>query len=341
MKKTYYPAANLLILGFLFALGYLLSTLVFKTTGDPPEIWRHVVSGYIALFGFGILHASFRKANKNDSLIENIFSALCEISQGDFNVFVEKDDAAHIINVDALVDQINKMAKDLNSMEHMRQDFISNVSHEIRSPLTSIGGYAALLRQGASSPEQIEFARMIEDESKRLSKLSDNLLLLSILEDENMTLEKDSFRLDQQIVDVALLLEPQWTSKKITLNVSLSKTIFFGNQDLLKQVWINLLVNAIKFTPENGTISILLKTKASHVLCQIADTGIGIAAADQLHIFERFYKADRARSRSLGGNGLGLSLVKKIIELHHGSITVESALGQGSTFTVTLLTSNE
>jgi len=143
------------------------------------------------------------------------------------------------------------------------------------------------------------------------------------LEAEGSSITKASFRLDRQLENVALLLEPQWKAKNIIPETTLPKITVSGNEDLLKQVWINLLVNAIKFTPENGEINVSLKQDGETAVCIISDNGIGIAPSEQMHIFERFYKVDKSRDRSLGGNGLGLALVKKIVNLHKGEVSVE------------------
>ncbi len=335
MNRTLHLVTNFLLFGTCFALSYLFSLGIFSLIGTPPELWRHVISGIFGCFLAGLFHMVLHRKSVCNRAITDIFNALDQIAQGNFNVFVEKNvDDGH--RTDELVDRVNNMARELNSMEQLRQDFISNVSHEFRSPLTSISGYAALLRKEATTPEQVEYARIIEAESKRLSKLSEHLLLLSVLEDETMDLNRQDFRLDRQIEDVILLLEPQWTAKTIGIEVSLPKTTLSGSEDLLRQVWMNLLANAIKFTPEGGTISVQLEATGDRVVCRVRDNGIGIPAQDQIHIFERFYKVDKAHSRALGGNGLGLSLVKKITELHGGTVGVESLPGEGSTFTVSL-----
>lgn len=337
MKKVLHVAVNQLLLGICFAWGYFVSVVIFGLAGCSLGLWQYILAGFIGLYSFGAVQVIVLKIHEPDHIRmrKELLEALEQIAQGNFNVFVEKESGGYEDQIGELVDRVNTMAKELNSMENLRQDFISNVSHEFRSPLTSISGYAALLCKGAA-PEQMGYAKIIEEECRRLSKLSDDLLLLSVLESEDMGMEKKEFRLDHQIENVVLLLEPQWTAKQMEVDVSLSKTIFCGNEDLLKQVWINLLVNAIKFTPEKGTIHAKLETEGGTIRCQVCDDGIGIPASDQMHIFERFYKVDKAHSRSLGGNGLGLSLVKKIVGLHGGNITVESRLNEGSTFTVTL-----
>ena len=236
-----------------------------------------------------------------------------------------------------LTSRINKMAQDLRSMEHLRQDFVSNVSHEIQSPLTSISGFAALLRDESLSPGQRRhYLDIIESESKRLSGLSDNLLKLSMLDAEKVPFHPEPYRLDEQLKEILLLLEPQWSAKEIELDAELEEIRVMGDRDLLSQVWINLLHNAIKFSHEGGKITVRLSAQEKNAVCVISDTGIGIPEEDLIHIFERFYKVDKARDRKAGGNGLGLSLVKVIVGIHSGTVSASSRLGEGSAFTVTI-----
>jgi len=318
-----------------FVVSYMLMLLIYRFIGIPPEPWSDMIYGSINLFliiGSIIVHIKINNHNQSD-LLRRILEALKRIAQGNFDVFIEQVKHGPFIEI---TDSINKLAKELGSMEQLRQDFISNISHEFQSPLTSISGYAALLRKDGATLKQLEYVTIIEEESKRLSKLAENLLRLSALEAENSSITKASFRLDRQLENVVLLLEPQWKAKNIIPETTLPKITVCGNENLLKQVWINLLVNAIKFTSENGEINVGLKQEGETVVCLISDNGIGIAASDQMHIFERFYKVDKSRDRSLGGNGLGLALVKKIVNMHAGNVTVESALGKGTAFKVTL-----
>lgn len=326
----------LVILAISFIASYMLLLFIYRFTGRPSDPWGYIIYGVInlalisSIIGVG---AVINNRGNRPSLLRTTLEALEKITQGNFNVFIEQDEHGRF---NEIIDSINKMAKELGSMEQLRQDFISNISHEFQSPLTSISGYAALLRKGGDSLQQLEYATIIEEESKRLSKLSENLLRLSALEAEGSSITKISFRLDRQLENVVLLLEPQWKAKNIIPDTSLPKMTVYGNEDLLKQVWINLLVNAIKFTPKNGEINVGLKMDGKNAVCMISDNGIGIAPSDQMHIFERFYKADKSRDRTLGGNGLGLALVKKIVNIHEGNVTVESALGKGTSFKVTL-----
>ncbi len=352
MKKTrwYQFAAHaaviLLLISCAFVAGYGVTELIFLATGHPPELVAHVLSGLAAFLLMPLAGGLFSRFDRRlvgrefrnfpyGRLLGDTLDAMKRIAQGDFNVFVATEDERGPFN--ELAHSVNKMAMELGSMEKLRQDFISNVSHEIQSPLTSISGYASLLKREGTSREQIiHYASIIETESKRLSKLSDNLLKLSALEVDGASLEHKPFRLDKQLESILLMLEPQWSEKNIMPDVSLSNVVTTGSEDLLSQVWINLLHNAIKFTPENGRIRVTLTAGKDCVVCTVADNGIGISPEDQIHIFERFYKVDKARDRSLGGNGLGLSLVKKIVELHGGRIAVKSEMGKGTEFIVTL-----
>ena len=258
---------------------------------------------------------------------EDTLTALEQISRGDFSVFLPESKDVHFND---LTKAVNDMARNLGDLDKMRSDFISNVSHEIQSPLTSIGGFAALLKTDLPEEERRRYAEIIETESRRLSGLSDNLMKLSSL--DNKTVTRHDFRLDKQLQNVILALEPHWAAKKITFEADLEKTTVNGDEELLSQVWTNLLHNAVKFTPQDGIIYVSLKDGS----IKIADTGCGIPQEELPRIFERFYKVDKARDRSLGGNGLGLSIVKKILDLHDWPIHVESELGKGTAFTITL-----
>jgi signal transduction histidine kinase len=222
-------------------------------------------------------------------------------------------------------------------MEKMRQEFISNVSHEIQSPLTSISGFARALRDTRlSEEERAHYLDIIETESIRLSKMSDNLLKLTSLESEHHPFEPKRYRLDKQLRAVVLACEPLWLDKSIDMDVSLEEGEIDADPDLMNQVWGNLIHNSIKFTPRGGTIGVELQFRDGEAAVRISDTGIGIGEEDLPRIFERFYKADKSRNRAGGGSGLGLSIVKKIVDLHHGSIDVQSRPGEGTVFTVRL-----
>ncbi|MBC2402831.1 sensor histidine kinase [Clostridium saccharobutylicum] len=230
------------------------------------------------------------------------------------------------------------MAKQLSTMEMMRQDFVSNVSHEIQSPLTSIQGFAVLLKNDNLSKEDKKaYLEIIDTETKRLSKLSNNLLKLSALDSGAKELQIKRYDLGNQLRNVILSLEPQWSKKNIEFEIECPKTNVNADEELMSEVWINLLSNGIKFTPNDSKMYVSVKRESENIQVTIRDSGIGIKEQEPKRIFERFYMADKSRKRELGGNGLGLSIVKKIIDLHVGSIRVESEINRGATFIVCLL----
>lgn len=348
MKQANRPPAAISVvllffaLGCFFAAGYGITVMIYRWTGTPSEFWTHIISGLVGMILFicvasvsRLIASKYSKGIQQHHVMQNqLLNAMTRIAQGDFDVFIETWDEYHHND---MVEGINKIAKELGTMEQLRQDFISNVSHEIQSPLTSISGFAALLKSDTlTTAQKNRYLGIIETESKRLSALSDNLLKLSALETGGEPLSFIEFRLDKQLEDVALMLEPQWSTKHIAMEVDLERLSIQGDEGLLSQVWVNLLHNAIKFTPEGGMIHVILTSDQTKVCCQIIDTGIGIRSEDQIHIFERFYKVDKSRDRALGGNGLGLSLAKKIVELHEGQITPQSEINKGTTFTITL-----
>ncbi|AJY76301.1 sensor histidine kinase [Paenibacillus beijingensis] len=269
--------------------------------------------------------------------IKQLIETIRQVSRGDFNI---RKPLKRKLQGEfgELSDSIYDMAEELKEMERIRQEFISNVSHEIQSPLTSIRGYSRALKMnpGMEPSEQSRILDIIETESLRLSRLSDNLLKLTSLESVHHPHEPKPLRLDRQLRRLILACEPQWSGKGIELDVALDEVSVTADEDSLSQVWVNLLHNAVKFTPEGGTIAVALTEKEREVEVRIADSGIGIDGEDLPHLFERFYKADKSRNRTGTGSGLGLSIVRKIIELHSGQVTVRSVPGEGSEFTVRL-----
>jgi signal transduction histidine kinase len=322
-----------------FAAAFWLTAFFYQKIGlSPPDLLVQIINSLLGL-SFILLIMTlirFKHAVKHFELFKAMIDAMEQIAKGNFDIQLDNyNDNGHF---DELAQSINKMAMGLNQLERMREEFISNVSHEIQSPLTSIRGFAQALRnEKLSHEERMHYLSIIETESRRLSKLSDNMLRLVSLEAENVGLELKSYRLDKQVRSIILACEPQWRDKQIDLDISLEEITVAADENRLSQVWLNLLHNSIKFTPEGGSIRIeLYRRRDGQIEFKIADTGIGIAADDLAHIFERFYKADKSRERSNKGSGLGLSIVRKIVDLHHGTIDVQSAVGEGTTFTVSL-----
>jgi signal transduction histidine kinase len=261
-----------------------------------------------------------------------LIGAVGRIKAGDFRVRVSK---SRIRELNFLVDNFNSMAEELESMEIMRTDFVRNVSHEFKTPLGSIKGYAGLLKKGGLERSlENEYLDIILDEAERLTTLTGNVLLLSKLEGSEHLTDLQRFSLDEEIRAAILLLEPAFGKKHIELNADLETLEYYGSRDLLHQVWLNLLGNAFKFTAEGGRVSIRAQKRAAAIEVEISDSGKGIAPEDIRHIFDKFYQADT--SHATQGNGLGLPLVKRIVELHQGRVLVESELNRGTTVRVSL-----
>lgn len=261
--------------------------------------------------------------------------AVESMARGEFDIQLKwksKDD-----ELGQLAKSFSHMSREIKQMEEMRRDFVSSVSHEIQSPLTSISGFSkTLLRGGIAEEDSKRYLQIIQNESERLSRLGDNLLKLASLDSEQHPFELSTYDLDEQIRQIVVAFEPQWSSKSIDIEMDLPNAKIVADEDLLSQVWMNLIGNCIKFTPEGGSIFVDV-TVGTHLLeVTVADTGIGISPEDIDHVFDRFYKADKSRNKKQAGNGLGLSITKRIVLLHGGMITMAARQGGGTIATVTL-----
>jgi len=352
MKKLE-PAIRIIATGTLFLLlltGLLIGTFfltawLYHTIGHaPPPFLVQVINSLlgVALYAviligfFSLINARQGVRRRQMGLFEPIFAAMEQIAKGDFQVRLNPPLRANVF-ASELAKSVNQMALELNQMEHLRQEFISNVSHEIQSPLTSIRGFAqALHDEQLSAQDRHHYLTIIETESMRLSRMTDNMLKLASLESKHVKVEPTLYRLDKQIRTLILACEPQWTSKTLDMDVALEEVEILADEDLLSQVWSNLLHNSIKFTPEGGRVCVEVHRRGSHIECRFTDTGMGIPEEAQAHVFERFYKADQSRERSHEGSGLGLAIAKKIVELHQGTIGVVSQPGAGTTLIVSL-----
>lgn len=328
-----------IFLPMIFVVPYLVMEWVYGVIQiSPPPLIAQIINSILGLFlGIAIATTLARVFQPDRAgAFRPIFEAIETIARGNFRVRVENPHHDNPL-ISELTNSVNHLAVELNQMETMRQEFISNVSHELQSPLTSIRGFArALQNDDLSRTDRHHYLTIIELESVRLSKLTDNLLRLACLQTEEVILTPQTYRLDRQIRELILAFEPQWTGKAIEMEVDLAEASITADKEMLSQVWSNLLQNAIKFTPQSGTITVVLEDRSNRIRFTIQDTGIGIAEEDQVHVFERFYKADKARERSVEGSGLGLAIAQKIIALHQGTIQVNSTVGVGSTFTVCL-----
>ena len=266
--------------------------------------------------------------------INRVVDAIREVRHGNYKVKV-KPSANHETEVGELIDNFNDMVRELDGIELFRSDFINNFSHEFKTPIVSIRGFAKELQQGdLSEEERQEYARIIAEEAGRLAKLSTDVLELSKLENQQIVGNKTAFYLDEQLRQCILRQEPLWTAKQLEILPELDAVRFCFNEEMLAHVWTNLLSNAIKFTPEGGTVRVVLLDEGDSVLVRVEDTGIGMTPDVQAHIFEKFYQGDPSHHQK--GYGIGLSLVDRIVRLGGGTVTVESEVGKGTTFSVRL-----
>jgi signal transduction histidine kinase len=266
--------------------------------------------------------------------IKKLTDATKKIAAGQYDVELKVKQRDEL---GVLSDSFNHMARQLQQLERMRQNFVSDVSHELQSPLTSIRGFSTALAQDDLSPaERTRCASVITAETERLSRLCEDLLKLASLESENHPYTPVRYRLDEQLRRTIIAAEPMWSSKQIDLDLSLEEATVNADPDQMAQVWNNLFTNSIKFTPAGGRIGVTLKQKPQGVAVTISDSGIGIPSQDIERIFERFYKVDQARDRSAGGSGLGLAIVRKIVDIHNGRILVLSEPNKGTAITITL-----
>ncbi len=269
--------------------------------------------------------------------LKELTDATKEIAAGNFNI--KMDNVLNPFNqsseLGTLVDGFNNMASELKSTEMFRNDFIHNFSHEFKTPIISIRGFARQLYQGNLTPEQErEFARIIMDESEQLANMSSNVLLLTKLENQEIVTDKTTFSLDEQLRNCLILFEEQWSEKNLNLDLDLEEITIHQNAEILAHVWKNLISNAIKFSKQNGFLNIKCKRTVDHIHVSIEDTGSGMTEETMAQIFDKFYQGDT--SHATPGNGLGLPLTKRIVKMVGGKIFVKSTYGKGSTFTVHL-----
>ena len=265
--------------------------------------------------------------------IHKVIKAMKQVSRGDFSTRLDEDEGVGEIR--ELISSYNHMAGELNGIEMFRTDFINNFSHEFKTPIVSIRGFAKQLQRDDLTDEQRrEYTRIIADESERLANMSSNVLLLTKLENQQIITDMAEYALDEQLRNCILLLEKQWSEKDLDLKLDLDSISYLGNEEMMNHVWVNLISNAIKFSPRGGTLEVGCMRVQDFIMVHVRDAGEGMDELTQTRIFEKFYQGDNAHATE--GNGLGLSLAKRIVDLCRGKITVASAPGQGTTFSVYL-----
>ena len=326
----------------LFAITGILTAIIFYILGLFP-IFDDFLNNRLFLIGAICVSCiaigtgiSFATMKIWIGRITRISQAMRAIAKGNFKKRVPvKAETEVITEIGDLERSFNQMASDLEGIEMFRNDFINNFSHEFKTPIVSIRGFARQLHSDNLTEEQRkEYLEIIISESERLATMSQNVLLLTKLENQNIVTEKTDFYLDEQVRNCILLLEKSWSEKNIDLDIELDEIRYTFNEEMLSHVWINLFSNAIKFTPEGGKITIRLTKTDGRITFDISDCGEGMNEEVKSRIFEKFYQGDS--SHATKGNGIGLNIVQRIITLAGGDITVDSEVGKGSKFTVRL-----
>lgn len=265
--------------------------------------------------------------------VKKLRRAIEQVADGDLTVRLEPE-SSYMKEIQEIYSGFNLMTHELATTEILQTDFVSNVSHEFKTPINAIEGYATLLQgfDGMTKDEQSECIDKIMFNTKRLSELVGNILLLSKTENQAIDANKKNYRLDEQIRKALLVYETEWTKKDIEFDVDMEDMEYFGNEKLLYHVWYNLIGNAIKFSPNCGTVGIKLYSKDTSVIFEITDNGPGLSREAQKHMFDKFYQGDSSHKQE--GNGLGLALVKKILDVCGGEIYAENLKDNGCRFTV-------
>lgn len=277
---------------------------------------------------------SFLAARTITKPIHELEKATEQITKGNFDIQVP---LVRNQELNRFIQNFNIMAKELKSNETLKNDFVSNVSHEFKTPLAVIQAYSKYLRRAdLDEKTKKQYEEVIDSNIKKLTNLTSNILSLSKIENQQIVANKTNFLLDEQIRQSILFLEPEWSKKNIEFDLSLPKTQCYGSQDLLSQVWQNIIGNAIKYSDNDKTIKIKLFEQENKINIEIADEGIGMSEETQKHIFDKFFQGDK--SRSADGNGLGLALVSRILKICDGEISVVSQEKKGTTFVVSLKT---
>ena len=310
--------------------------------------WLAIIQAHVMVFywiGMALLLTWLVRARMNaayDTPMQEISAATKKVASGDFTVRIaplhdkEKEDY-----LDRMIRDLNAMIAELGSIETLKTDFVSNVSHEIKTPLSVIQNYARLLRSdGITQEERKDYSETIFQASQRLNTLITNILRLNKLENQQIRPAKEAFDLSAQLTECLLGFEAVWEERQISIDPEIEDgVVIHSDRDLLSVVWNNLLSNAFKFTGAGGTVSILLQASEGTATVTIRDTGCGIEPEEARHIFDKFYQGDT--SHAAQGNGLGLALVRRILDMTEGQITLQSVPGKGSTFTVKLQTGEQ
>ena len=314
-----------------------LVTLI-NTKGWNDIVAVIIPTVYWALVAVALtLYARWQIKKTYEEPMHRLAKATAKVAQGDFSVYVPPLHTADKLDyLDVMILDFNTMVEELGSIETLKTDFFSNVSHEMKTPLAVIQNYAQLLqKENLTEEERREYADSILQSTRKLSSLITNILKLNKLEKQTIRPVPEQYDLCQQLCDCALQFEDAWEKKDIEFIAELEdRVIIEADPGLLELVWTNLLSNAVKFTPPGGTVTLTQTSDEKEITVSVSDTGCGMDEKTLRHIYDKFYQGDT--SHSTEGNGLGLALVQRILQLSNGTITVKSRVGQGSAFTVRL-----
>ncbi len=327
---------------FLLTIGFIatISVLIYiKSLNVTGSLWKAALIEGVTIIFLAIVCAvvdKFRRRIMIEQPSQKILEATEKISNGDFSVRINIGRRYNQFdNFDKIMDNINNMAKELSKHEVLKTDFVANVSHEIKTPLAVIQSYAsALNNQKLSKEKQSEYIEVIKSSTERLANFVTNILKLSKLENQTLTTKREVISLDECLLNNILPLEKVLEQKEITIDADIDDIRMPADSGMLDIVFGNIISNAIKFSSNGGLIKISLKDEGGMVNFSVIDNGIGMDENTGKHIFDKFYQGDT--SRATEGNGLGLALVKKVVDIMGGEIFVNSALGKGSTFTIKL-----
>lgn len=342
IKESRFPPSlfGIYIVILLLMSGIHTGLIVFMNKIHLNKIVQTIVPMiYWIIVAVGLTLYTRKKISTNyEEPMHRLADATKRVANGDFSVYIPTSHTMDKLDyMDVMILDFNKMVEELGSIETLKTDFVSNVSHEMKTPIAIIKNYAELLSMDSISDEKRkEYAKSIKNSSQKLANLISNILKLNKLENQNITPEIETYNLCRQLCECILQFEDVWDEKEIELETEMEDEVIVNtDESLLELVWSNLISNALKFTKRGGTIKIIQKSDERYVKVSISDTGCGINRNSINHIFDKFYQGDISHSKE--GNGLGLSLVKRVLELIDGEIQVVSEEGKGSTFTVTLL----
>lgn len=328
VRMTFMVAVEILVC---VILAYSLSTLLNNRMSITVPILLELA--FLSLF-IGVLVTGFMSKWFFDP-IKKLRTAMEKVADGDFTVRLETKSSSK--EIQEIYSGFNLMTNELSNTEILQTDFVSNVSHEFKTPINAIEGYSMLLQDNENlNEEQKQYVDKIVFNTNRLSTLVGSILLLSKIENQSLSVKPTVYRLDEQIRQSIVALEPAWSKKDLEFDVEMDRVEYTGNENMMHHVWDNLIGNAIKFNPECGLVRIRLTQRNDDVIFTVEDSGPGLSDEAKKHIFDKFYQADSSHKEE--GNGLGLALVKKILAVSNGEISAENMDGGGCRFTVLLHT---